>query len=462
MAYGLVFDKNDVKQQLKKYNRAYDGRRFWSSLYGSVGEEMYRDVNQVENTYSNAILNAYISNQNSNRSIANSSLSEGRKQELFDANETILQNAYASNQANRMAQLTALQYEGQQQIESYDQLLNTQAQRISDYAQAHFDYLQYLYDKAYESDEMESSIFMTDPQWSKYISVDHSTGDYSLIDMNTLKNSLFDSTGELNARGIDFFDQMENQMSSEGAVRAESFDQYLQENNPTLFEWRNQYNPYNYTESGTNAGSFREMVGRASTDATYTFVERAGGMSREEAESIVNSYDNTFNELISDMESGASASETIDDIQSQFEELRKLAESLGVTNQIDAKFGGFDNIQVKLNNYKDSIKDGGELTADFFNDIVQELGVTVPSMASAGGLVGTLGGPFAEISVPMGAGIGALMGLGTGLVSGTARGIIHLTDNKNVNRTQAQDAAVYFNALRQEIFNEAFKNAGQN
>lgn len=462
MAYGLVFDKNDIKQQLKKYNRAYDGRRFWSSAYGSVGEEMYRGVNQVENAYSNAILDAYISNQNRNRSVANSSLSEGRKQELFDANEAILQNAYASNQANRMKQLAALQYEGQQQIESYDQLLNTQAQWVSDYAQAHFDYLQYLYDKAYESGEMESSIFMNDPQWSKYINVNPLTGDYSLIDMNTFKNSLFDNAGELNAKGIDFFDQMENQMSGEGAVRAESFDQYLQENNPTLFEWRNQYNPYNYTESGTNAGSFREMVGRASTDITYTFVERAGGMSREEAESVVNSYDNKFNKLISDMESGASTSETIDDIQSQFEELRKLAESLGVTNQIDAKFGGFDNIQVKLNNYKDSIKDGGELAADFFDDIIRELGVTVPTMASAGGAMGLIGGPFAGITTTAGAGGGALLGLGTGLVSGAARGVSNLEDNRNANRTQAQNAVAYFNALRQEIFNEAFKNAGQN
>lgn len=462
MAYGLVFDKNDIKQQLKKYNRAYNGRRFWSSAYGSIGEEMYQDVNRVENEYSNAILNAYISNQNSNKSIANSSLSEGRKQELFDANETILQNAYASNRANRMSQLATLQYETQQQIESYDKLLNTQAQQISDYAQAHFDYLQYLYDKAYESDEMESSIFMNDPQWSKYINVNPLMGDYSLIDMNTLKNSLFDDTGELNARGIDFFDQMENQMASEGAVRAESFDQYLQENNPTLFEWRNQYNPYNYTESGTNVGSFREMVGRASTDVTYTFVERAGGMSREEAEAVVNSYDNKFNKLISDMEAGVSTSETIDDIQSQFEELRKLAESLGVTNQIDAKFGGFDNIQTELDNYKDNIKDGGELTADFFNDIVRELGVTVPTMASAGGIIGTFGGPFAGITAPTGAGAGALIGVGTGLTSGIARGVSNLKDNKNVNRTQAQAAAVYFNALRQEIFNEAFKNAGQN
>jgi hypothetical protein len=83
MAYGLVFDKNDVKQQLRKYNRTYDGRRFWSDLYGSVGQQLHQGSNEIESAYSNAILEAYKSKYGSDQFVAGSSLGDARKQQLF-------------------------------------------------------------------------------------------------------------------------------------------------------------------------------------------------------------------------------------------------------------------------------------------------------------------------------------------------------------------------------------------
>ena len=458
MAYGLVFDKNDVKQQLRKYNRTYDGRRFWSGLYGNVSQQLHQGSNEIESAYSNAILEAYKSKYGSDQFVAGSSLGDARKQQLFEANEALLQEAYSANQANRLAQYATLQTDAQKQIQSYDELLNQQAQNVSDYAQSHFDYLQYLYDDAIENGDLESSIFMTDPQWSKYLTVDPETQEYTLINMNDLKSTFFDESGELNVRGIDFFDQMENQMAGEGGKRAKSFDEYLYENNAELFDWKNQYNLYNYTEEGSNAGSFREMVGRASTDATYTFMERAGGMSREEAQAVIDSYDEKFNNLINDLSSGAKPQQAIDDLKAQFNELRTLAESLGVTDVIDAKWGGFDNIQAKLDEYDENVKTDWQLSGDFFTDIIKDIGITVPIGASMGGAAGAIGGPFAGIT----AGIGAIVGLITGTVSGTVNAIINTGDRKDENLRQAEEAASYFSALRQEIFNEAFKNAYQN
>jgi hypothetical protein len=451
MAYGLVFDKNDVKQQLRKYNRTYDGRRFWSGLYGSVGQQLHQGSNDIESAYSNAILEAYKSKYGSDQFVAGSSLGDARKQQLFEANEALLQEAYSANQANRLAQYSALQMDAQKQIQSYDELLNQQAQNVSDYAQSHFDYLQYLYDDAIENGDLESSIFMTDPQWSKYLTIDPETQEYTLVDMNDLKSTFFDESGELNVRGIDFFDQMENQMSGEGGQRAKSFDEYLYENNSELFDWKNQYNPYNYTEEGSNAGSFREMVSRASTDATYTFMERAGGMSREQAHAVIDSYDEKFNNLINDLYSGAKPQKTIDDLKAQFDELRTLAESLGVTDAIDAKWGGFDNIQAKLNAYDENVKTGWQLSGDFFTDVIKSIGVTATSGAAVGSVV---------------PGVGTLTGLGVGAIIGTVGGMIsggvNTATRKDANLRQAKEAASYFSALRQEIFNEAFKNAYQN
>lgn len=451
MAYGLVFDKNDVKQQLRKYNRTYDGRRFWSGLYGNVGQQLHQGSNEIESAYSNAILEAYKSKYGSDLSVAGSSLGDARKQQLFEANEALLQEAYSANQANRLAQYATLQTDAQKQIQSYDELLNQQAQNVSDYAQSHFDYLQYLYDDAIDNGDLESSIFMTDPQWSKYLTVDPETQEYTLVNMNDLKSTLFDESGELNVSGIDFFDQMENQMAGEGGKRAMSFDEYLHENNSKLFDWKNQYNPYNHTEEGTNAGSFREMVGRASTDATYTFMERAGGMSREQAKVVIDNYDEKFNTLINDLYSGAKPQKTINDLKAQFNELRTLAESLGVTDVIDAKWGGFDNIQAKLDAYDENVKTGWQLSGDFFTNVITSIGVTATSGAALGSVL---------------PGVGTLTGLGIGAIIGTAGGIIggsvNTATRKDENVRQAKEAASYFSALRQEIFNEAFKNAYQN
>jgi hypothetical protein len=451
MAYGLVFDKNDVKQQLRKYNRTYDGRRFWSGLYGNVGQQLHQGSNEIESAYSNAILEAYKSKYGSDRLVAGSSLGDARKQQLFEANEALLQEAYIANQANRLSQQASLQMDAQKQIQSYDELLNQQAQNISDYAQSHFDYLQYLYDDVIENGNLESSIFMTDPQWSKYLTVDPETQEYTLVNMNDLKSTFFDESGELNVSGIDFFDQMENQMAGEGGKRAMSFDEYLHENNSELFDWKNQYNPYNYTEEGTNTGSFREMVGRASTDATYTFMERAGGMSRERAKVVIDNYDEKFNTLINDLYSGAKPQKTITNLKAQFNELRTLAESLGVTDVIDAKWGGFDNIQAKLDVYDENVKTGWQLSGDFFTDVITSIGVTATSGAALGSVV---------------PGVGTLTGLGIGAIIGTAGGIIggsvNTATRKDENVRQAKEAASYFSALRQEIFNEAFKNAYQN
>lgn len=450
MAYGLVFDKNDVKQQLRKYNRTYDGRRFWSGLYGNVGQQLHQGSNEIESSYSNAILEAYKSKYGSDQFVAGSSLGDARKQQLFEANEALLQEAYSANHANRLAQYATLQTDAQKQIQSYDELLNQQAKNVSDYAQSHFDYLQYLYDDVIENGDLESSIFMTDPQWSKYLTVDPETKEYTLINMNDLKSVFFDESGELNVRGIDFFDQMENQMAGEGGKRAKSFDEYLYENNSELFDWKNQYNPYNYTEEGSNAGSFREMVGRVSTDVTYTFMERVGGMSREQAQAIMDNYNEKFNNLINDLNNSANDQKIIDDLKVQFDELRTLAESLGVTDVIDAKWGGFDNIEAVLNKYDENIKSGLELSGDFFTEFIALTGTGAASGAGVGS------------SAP---GVGTLLGLGIGAIIGGIGGVItgglNTANRIDENQLQAEEAVAYFDGLRQEIFNEAFKNAYQ-
>jgi hypothetical protein len=200
------------------------------------------------------------------------------------------------------------------------------------------------------------------------------------------------------------------------------------------------------------------MVGRASTDAIYTFMERAGGMSREQAQAVIDSYDEKFNNLISDLSSGAKPQKTIDDLKAQFNELRILAESLGVTDVIDAKWGGFDNIEAKLNEYDENIKNGWQLSGDFFTDILKDISITVPAGASIGAAGGAIGGPFAGVT----AAGGAILGLISGALSGTINAIINTGDRKDENLRQAKEAASYFSALRQEIFNEAFKNAYQN
>ena len=69
---------------------------------------------------------------------------------------------------------------------------------------------------------------------------------------------LYDENGNLTLAGLDYFDQLENSLANEGGY---SWGQYLLDTNEDLYNWSKTYNPYNYTFEGTNAGSFRTMVG---------------------------------------------------------------------------------------------------------------------------------------------------------------------------------------------------------
>ena len=88
---------------------------------------------------------------------------------------------------------------------------------------------------------------------------------------------------------------MINQLASEG--RGISFAQWLAGNDEKLYEWSRSYNPYNYTEAGTNLGSFKTMVGLTSADEKYTFMERFGGLSKSDVNNMYSGFTNKLNEL---------------------------------------------------------------------------------------------------------------------------------------------------------------------
>ena len=113
-----------------------------------------------------------------------------------------------------------------------------QAQYTADYLNAHFDYLQELYNR-------DSELFAS-PDFYDYV-------DYSLVggvlqpgelkSMNAIRQMMFDPNGELNERGVRFFNQMENY----GIGTDFTFSDYLYNTNKKLYDWSVSMNPYDVT-----------------------------------------------------------------------------------------------------------------------------------------------------------------------------------------------------------------------
>lgn len=446
--YGMVYTADTAKKQLLESNRDYNNRLTWQNLYNENTLAASRAENQLVKQYTDASAAAYVSYMQNQNAIRNSNIVGAGRQSLLNENQQALMDAYSSYRSNLQEGTSAIQSAAAEQEANITSALEKQAQYTADYTNAHYDYLVELYNR-YQNGE--NSIFDENGQWYKYTTIDPTVdeeGNYVFDEEGNivydeanrrLKNwdelvnpayeevtnpdgtitkeytSLFDENGNLTIAGVDFFDQLENQIANEGT--GYSWGNYLSETNPELYDWSTSYNPYNYTMEGTNAGTLRTMYGMMSTDYTYEFAERMGGLTTNQ----INEKYSKFTELSEQLEGALNSLGTVGGklsdnqihktIQSSVSEVYSLMDEMGIKDELDTELK--ETYGITLNELETNIQ---EYVLNSYNS-----GDIAAGSAGAGAGTGAIvGGAGAGTGLVAGGVIGTGVGLGMTIAGATS------------------------------------------
>lgn len=454
--YGLVYTASQAKQQLLNQNRDYNNRLTWQSMLNANSQAARRAEDQLIKQYTDASVEAYTSYLQNQSAIKNSQVVGQSKDVLLNENEqTLLEiyNSYKQSLNDGMGDIATAETQGAENINT---LLEEQAQMTADYTNAHYSYLQALYDKYLAG---ENDYFNEGNQWNKYTTFDQLKDENGnpvydengqpvldetsprLMNWDELSNpqyGFYNADGTLTLKGVDFFDQLENQIANEG--EGYSWGQYLTETNPELAEWANSYNPYNYTQDGTNAGTMRTMYGMMSTDDMYSFAERFGGLNEQQINDMYSSYTEASQELADAITSSGkdSGKSQIQAVSNYVNNIGEMADELGIKQDIEKELGmPFEQLSDEIDILINQSKDSGEMAADWF----ARFGAYTAGFAVAGASLGT---SFAGV----GAGIGAALGAILGAIGGIIDASIKTDEQRNLNKSLAeQSQQMYQNLL---------------
>ncbi len=441
--YGMIFDTSNIKSQLAQANRDYYGRKVWENLYGSIDYAKQKQLVKLEQDYSSAVNEAYASAYLANQNIAASNLGKGYKAAASDANDLALEEAYNTYRQKYLAGVSEVESLSAQQTQNVTNALGEQAKYMSDFAEKPYEYLKYVFDK-YSEGERANNIFYNEELWKRYTKevkdeAGNPTGERELKSWEEIANygtyedvagesgnierqwtGLFDESGNLTVKGVDFFDQMINQLAYEG--RGISFGNWLAENDEKLYEWSRSYNPYDYA-SGTNLGSFKTIVGLTSADEKYTFMERFGGLSKSEINNMYSGFTNKLTEL--DKKISSSSGKDTKQIVSEFtgltSEIGKLTDQLGITSDIENELGmSLDDLGKYLANNASAAVSNGDIWLQGIQTAVTSIGSGAVIGAKAGG------------------GKGAIVGAIVGAIAGSVAATLEAKNTKEQNKELAR------------------------
>ena len=366
MPYGPVYTSESLKQQLKNANRDYYGRKTWQDLYGNISLAEQQSLSALKEDYTSAIGEAYTSSLKNEQNILSSNLAEGYKTEALIANENALEEAFMSYKQNYLSNVAEIESNTAKANQQVTSALETEANYTKLMAEAPYQYLQYMYENYGDTELFNEQLWkrylnetpiLNEKGEQQYDEQGNPLYDKSLKSWEEIVNlgardektgewiGLFDASGNLTIKGQDFYDQMMNQMSYEG--RNESFWSWLNKENEELYNWSQSYNPYDYTEQGSNIGSFRTMLGLTSTDEQYSFIERFGGLSEKEVNNMFSNFTNKVEEFskFNDTWKAGKFTKNVTDVVN---EIKNLTTKLGIENDIGNEFGGWDKLEKEL------------------------------------------------------------------------------------------------------------------
>lgn len=483
----MILTPESAAKQLQENNRNYYNQKTWETLFNANNFSAAKAENQLIKDYTQDSAAAYVSYLKNKNTLANSDIVGESRQQILQSSEQALQEAYNSYRQNLAQNLKTIEDARATNEQAISDELAYQGEMMAQYNNLHYDYLEELYNQYLAG---ENQLF-TDELWSRYLTQDQLVdaegnlmydeegnplyGDYRLKTQSELTNpayeevvlddgtirkdytSLYDEQGNLTVAGVEFFDFLENALATQGGY---SWGNFLSENYSDVYDWATSYNPYNYTQEGTQAGTFRTMTGRMSTDYLYSFAERFGGLTQSQIDDMYQEYNDKVQQLTSDIEAHGKdkGKGYISDITSMFSSLQDMAKDLGIDADLEQEMGmTWDDLTNQLNTYLNQAQSSGEMAGNWFADF---LGTgTLPAVGETlvigGGLSAAVGGSLAAVPV-----VGQAL-LASLVIAQTAYGIANAsinTDNqRKLNQQLARQANKLFEQSLADMVNYSYR-----
>lgn len=395
MAVGYIQTSDQAKKFLQGMRNA-TGSRSFGSLYAANELAGARAEQQVEQQYGEQIGQAYKTAMAQRSNILSSNLGTGYKDAMLGDTDQYLSKAYDQYMSKLSQSKQAIESNVGKANEVVTDELEKQAANVLEYNKAAPKYADYYINWLKNNlSEEEYSEIVNSADWKNYMTADF--GDdaetkarydelASLEEAGTLSpeqeaelkqlrasyyrlkseqelttpayveevdpetgetykhwTSIVDDQGNLTEAGINYYDFLENYAATRQG-KGPSWEQYLSETNPELLDWAKTYNPY---LAGTKdpfwAGTMRTSHGTMSNDYKYTFLERMGGLSSKQIDSVFGDINKLTNKSIDDI--------NVNDVKGFISQYRKLAEQAGL-EKVD-----WDALDKQADVYLQQIKD---------------------------------------------------------------------------------------------------------
>lgn len=480
MAVGYIQTSDQAKQFLQGM-RGATGSRSFGSLYAANELAGMKAELQVEQQYGEQIGQAYRSAMAQRSNILSSNLGTGYKEAMLGDTEQYLSQAYDQYMSKLSQSKQEILSSVSEANQAVTEELEKQAANVLEYNKAAPKYAEYYIEWLKNNlSEEEYTEAINSPYWRNYLTADF--GDdaetqarynelAALEETDTLSpeqetelkqlrasyyrlkseqelttpayveevnpetgekykhwTSIVDDQGNLTQVGEEYYDFLENYAATRQGV-GPSWEQYLSETNPELLDWAKSYNPY---LAGTNdpfwAGTMRTAHGTMSNDYKYTFLERMGGLSSKQIDSVFGDINKLTNKSIDDI--------NVNDVKGFIGEYKKLAEQVGLESvDWDAFDKQADVYLQQIKDYEKEIK-SAKIGAGIGGAAIALLviGMAVATIATGGSALAIASGVIATA-----AGAGGF----TSAVMNSVNAIEALEDDK-----KAQE-----NLLKQEYLN---------
>lgn len=399
----MIATENDYKKYLMDADKNYQGQKTWETLFSNVDLSRQKQLAATNYDYGMAMNEAYQQAYLNEQNIRGTSLIGSAKQRLIDENTAALEQAFKTF-SQQKAQATAnIDANAAALNESLSTMLSERAANFKAYDEAHYAYLERLYDtyggtELFTDDKYGLSMYLTDEIGDDGKVLTDSDGNpiKRLMTRNELYSVRTDANGEnlgfigsddgLTIRGYDFYDKMQNwRPDSEKFSDYLRFEDFLRETNPELLSWATDVDAYNYTDAGTNTGSFKTAFGLTSTDYDYQFAERLGGLTSGELETKFQKFKDyaaEYSEIADKTSGGNRVKKNAKIAADTANELKALTDDLGITDDIEKELGvDFTTYINTIMTAKDSMYSGGDIFAQSNEAMFKAIGDSAKNQA---------------------------------------------------------------------------------
>lgn len=397
----------NMKDALRNLNKDYYGNKTFASLYGAnyLSGEMQKGT--IAQSYSDAMEQAYKSSLAQRSAVQASNIGQGAKKEMLSDLDVALEDAYAQYMANQGQSIATVNKAVAEGASAIDTALTTQAENALGLKEALESYYKDLYteqlkspdNNLFTSDVNFSNFLVEVPEESRATAENYIERDGKYYRQKTLEElqaeeNWFDEQGNLGTKAQDFYDKMLNYASTYGG--ATTFDDYLKSKDKDLYNWAMETNQFGFSPDSSiaatnrNLGIVKQTLGLKSTDETYSFLERQGGLSKEELDKVMaplynfqKNIDKAFDEKSGNTKDFAKM------ITPMIDEVQTLSKQLGLDKNAD---------WVEVNNAMEQLKSA---SPDTLQTVVTTLGVGLAGsgiIAAVGHIPGMIIGALGALS----------------------------------------------------------------